>query len=204
MSTDRPALHDLAWPRRTARLLLRPPAVGDAAALFAYKSLPEVSRWTTGAPGSPQELAENLADAAWAAKMLVLELGGTVVGDLYVAVGDAWGQRGATEPVEGVQAEIGWSLDPARHGRGLAREATAALLDVLFEELGLRRVTAECFAANEPSWRLMERLGMRRETHAVRDSLHRELGWLDGYGYALLAEEWRAARSISRDPDGRR
>ena len=57
--------------------------------------------------------------------------------------------------------------------------------------LGLRRVTAGCFAGNEPSWRLMERVGMRREAHAVRDSLHRSRGWLDGLTYALLAEEWR-------------
>jgi len=39
----------------------------------------------------------------------------------------------------------------------------------------------------------MERIGMRREAHNVRDSLHRDHGWLDGFGYALLAEEWRAA-----------
>jgi RimJ/RimL family protein N-acetyltransferase len=36
----------------------------------------------------------------------------------------------------------------------------------------------------------MERLGMRRELHAVRESLHRSGEWLDGFGYALLAEEW--------------
>ena len=30
---------------------------------------------------------------------------------------------------------------------------------------------------------------MRRESHAVRDSLHRSGGWLDGFGYALLAED---------------
>jgi RimJ/RimL family protein N-acetyltransferase len=40
----------------------------------------------------------------------------------------------------------------------------------------------------------MERIGMRREAHNVRDSLHRTRGWLDGLGYALLAEEWRAVR----------
>ena len=52
-------------------------------------------------------------------------------------------------------------------------------------------MTAGCFAANEQSWRLMERLGMRRESHSLRDGLHRTRGWLDGYEYALLAEEWR-------------
>ena len=35
---------------------------------------------------------------------------------------------------------------------------------------------------------------MRRESHTVRDSLHRERGWLDGYTYALLADEWSARR----------
>lgn len=35
---------------------------------------------------------------------------------------------------------------------------------------------------------------MRRELHGVRDSLHRDLGWVDTLGYALLADEWRAAR----------
>ena len=35
---------------------------------------------------------------------------------------------------------------------------------------------------------------MRREEYAVQDSLHRTRGWLDGMTYALLADEWRAAR----------
>ncbi|MDN5771501.1 MAG: GNAT family N-acetyltransferase [Microlunatus sp.] len=69
--------------------------------------------------------------------------------------------------------------------------ATRALLRVCFAELGLRRVTAGCFADNIASWRLMERLGMRREAHTIRDSLHRSGRWLDGLRYALLAEEWK-------------
>ena len=52
-----------------------------------------------------------------------------------------------------------------------------------------------CFADNEPSWRLMERVGMRRELYAVRESLHRSGAWLDGLGYALLADEWRSRRT---------
>ena len=55
-------------------------------------------------------------------------------------------------------------------------------------------MVANCFADNTSSWRLMERLGMRRELHTVNESLHRSGQWLDGFGYALLADEWRAAR----------
>ena len=31
---------------------------------------------------------------------------------------------------------------------------------------------------------------MRREQHGVRDSWHADLGWIDGFTYAILAEEW--------------
>ena len=58
--------------------------------------------------------------------------------------------------------------------------------------MDFREVEAGAFAANEPSWRLMERVGMRRESYSVKESLHRELGWIDGVLYAMLDEEWRA------------
>ena len=81
-------------------------------------------------------------------------------------------------------------LAPEHHGQGYGTEAVSALLEICFGQLGLRRVIAGCFTDNEPSWRLMERLGMRRESHTVRDGLHRTRGWLDGFQYGLLAEEW--------------
>jgi RimJ/RimL family protein N-acetyltransferase len=35
----------------------------------------------------------------------------------------------------------------------------------------------------------MDRVGMRREGHAVAESLHRSGQWLDTVTYAVLAEE---------------
>ena len=32
---------------------------------------------------------------------------------------------------------------------------------------------------------------MRREQHGVRDGWHADLGSIDGYTYAILADEWR-------------
>jgi len=69
-----------------------------------------------------------------------------------------------------------------------------ALIGLCFGPLRLRRLHADCFLDNEPSWRLMERIGMRRELHSVKESLHRTKGWLDGLSYALLAEEWNAGQ----------
>jgi RimJ/RimL family protein N-acetyltransferase len=129
------------------------------------------------------------------AKTIVIELDGEVVGDLMLAVDDAWAQAEVAEQAKGVQAELGWSLHPDHAGHGYATEAVRELIRLCFEDLGLRRVVANCFADNEASWRLMERVGMRREQHTVRDSLHRSGEWLDGMSYALLADEWRARQS---------
>lgn len=186
------ALHDLPWPRRTERLVLRPPVLADAAAVLGYRSLPEVHRWLGRSVLTLEEAEEVVTHPERAASLLVVELDGEVVGDLMLLVQDAWGQEQVRERTLGAQAALGWAFHPAHGGRGLATEAAAALLPIAFDELGVHRVVAECFLANEPSWRLMERLGMRRESHAVQDSLHAELGWLDGLTYALLASEWRS------------
>jgi RimJ/RimL family protein N-acetyltransferase len=121
---------------------------------------------------------------------------GEIVGDLMLRVEDPWAQAEVAEHATGTQAELGWVVAPSYAGRGIATEAVTALLGICFEHLGLRRVKALCFADNTPSWKLMERVGMRREEYNVRDSLHRDRGWLDGMGYALLADEWRASHTI--------
>lgn len=185
-------LHELTWPRRTERLLLRPPVLEDAAAVLAYRSLPEVHRWMGGALQTVEETVEHLAAPHRAGSQLLVEHDGVVIGDLMLEVRDLWGQQPVRDRTVGAQAAIGWAFHPSHGGRGFATEAAEALLHIAFDDLGKHRVVAECFLANEPSWRLMERLGMRREAHAVQDSLHAELGWLDGLTYALLASEWRS------------
>lgn len=186
------ALERVTWPVRTARLTLRRARPDDADALFAYRGLPEVDRWLTQRFTAVEEWREHHVEPGRLATTLVVEREGAVVGDLYLAVRDGWAQRDVVDRPHDDEAEIGWVLDPAHQGQGYATEAVRALLRVCFEDLGLRRVVASAFLANEPSWRLMERVGMRREGVGVRDSLHRDLGWVDGVVYALLADEARA------------
>jgi RimJ/RimL family protein N-acetyltransferase len=80
-------------------------------------------------------------------------------------------------------------LHPDNAGHGYLTGAVRELIRLTLEDLRLRRVTANCFAENVSSWRLMMRVGMRRELHAVAESLHRSGVWLDTVGYALLAED---------------
>ncbi|HET8598967.1 MAG TPA: GNAT family protein [Segeticoccus sp.] len=187
------ALADLSWPHRTARLALRPARREDVEATWRYRGLPEVVQWVTSAPADLEAYRRIYLEPDRLPRTLLIERDGEVVGDLMVRVEDAWSQAEVVERAKGVQAEIGWCLDPRVHGHGYATEAVVELLRICFAELGLHRVVAYCFADNEPSWRLMERVGMRREMATVADSLHRSGRWLDGFGYALLAEEWRGA-----------
>ena len=183
----------VSWPRRTARLALRPATGDDLRAVFDIHALPEVGQWETEHPTSYAAFVLRFGEHDLLARTLVIVLDGVVIGDLYLRVSPAWAQADTADRA-GEEAEIGWCVSPDHQGRGYATEATTELVRVCFEDLGVRRVTAAAFAANAPSLRLMERLGMRQESHHVRDSLHRDLGWIDGVDYALLADEWRASR----------
>lgn len=185
------SLHDLPWPRRTERLELRPVLREDLPAIWEYRRLPEVSRWLGGAHAD--EASFVAGSDRMLARTLVVQCDGRVIGDLMVAIEDGWAQRGMEEQARAVQAELGWVFTPEVAGQGYATEAVRAVIDICFGELGLRRVHAGCFAANEPSWRLMERIGMRREEHSRATALHVSGQWLDGMDYGLLAEEWPTA-----------
>lgn len=178
----------MVWPLSTARLTLRRARVDDADAVRSYRRSPSIAEWL-GAP--PQDFAARFAAPERLDVLLIVERAGLIIGDLMVKVGDAWAPADVQEQARGVQAELGWSLRPEETGKGYATEAVEAVLRICFEELGLRRVTASCFVANTASYRLMERVGMRREARTVQDALHPSGGWRDGYSYALLADEWR-------------
>ena len=175
----------------TERLLLRPGSPADAEATWKYRRLPEVGEWLTGIPLEFDSYQAAFDDPERLASTVIVEHDGHVIGDFMLRVEDAWAQAEVTERARRTQAELGWVLDPAHTGRGFATEAVRALLRVCFDDLGVRRIVANCFLGNEASWRLMERVGMRRETHARAESLHRNGCWLDTVGYALRVEEWR-------------
>lgn len=194
--TDTP--HTDVWPLRTARLQIRPMTSSDIDTMWQWRRLPDVNRWLGLAPDTIEAFRERYLDPERLAAMHIVELlpdDGTApvpIGDIMIKLGDAWAQLEVADEAKGVEAELGWVLDPAYTGHGYATEAIRAVIDVCFGPLGLRRVHAGCFADNEPSWRLMERLGMRREEFSRKTALHRSGEWLDGMSYGILAEEWPA------------
>ena len=181
-----------SWPQLTERLAIRPIVPADLPATYAYRSLPEVSRWMPRQPRSWEEYLAAMDQPDVLEVTLVVLKGPEIIGDLYLRVEDAWAQVEVAEVGAGAQADLGWAFAPAHQGHGYATEAVAELVRICFEDLGVHRVTAIAFSENAPSLALMDRLGMRREAEFRQDAYHRDLGWLDSLGYALLAAEWRA------------
>ncbi|MCP4538471.1 MAG: GNAT family N-acetyltransferase [Chloroflexi bacterium] len=90
------------------------------------------------------------------------------------------------------QGAIGWALGIDYRGQGYGTEAARALMTFGFDSLGLHRIYATTSSQNIGSWRVMERLRMKREGH-LREA---ELGdgeWLDTLIYGILADEWQSA-----------
>ena len=187
---DRVVPPALERPVHTERLTLRPATADDADATWSYRRLEVVGEWLTEIPTDLRAYRATFADPDRLAATVVVERDGEVIGDFMLRVEDAWAQTEVADLARGVQAELGWVLDPAHTGHGYATEAVRGLLAHCFETLGVRRVVANCFLANDTSSRLMERVGMRREGHAVAESLHRSGRWLDTVTYAVLAAEW--------------
>jgi RimJ/RimL family protein N-acetyltransferase len=183
----------LECPLYTERLTLRP-AAAAADPTWKYRRLESVNEWLAGGPADLDGYRKLCSEPARLATTVIVTLGqdphAPIIGDFMLRREDAWAQLEVSDQAHDTQAELGWVLDPAHTGHGYATEAVRELLRYCFADLGVRRVTANCFLDNDTSCRLMERIGMRRELHAVQESLHRSGRWLDTVAYAILKEEW--------------
>ena len=178
-------------PLDTRRLTLRPLVPTDAAALLAYRSLPEACRYVPFEPMDEAEIARRL-HGPWARRVIAEEGEGLLIGVARRDSGELVGDISLfLSSVEHGNGEIGWLLDPRHSGHGYATEAARGVMGLAYERLGVRRVVARVDARNERSLRLCERLGMRREAHLVENEWFKGR-WSDEIDFALLAREWTA------------
>ncbi|MBP7175106.1 MAG: GNAT family N-acetyltransferase [Thermoclostridium sp.] len=172
----------------TERLFVRSFKPEDWRDLQEYISREEVMRFESPWDRSDEGMhkaAEDFSkgDDFWAVE---LKSTGKMIGHLYF---------GRTGPESFRTRMIGYIFNNCFHGNGYATEACRALLSYAFNNSGVHRVVGLCSPENKPSWKVMERLNMRREGHSLKAVTFRtnEAGqpiWWDEYRYAILAEEW--------------
>ncbi len=172
----------------TDRLVLREFTVDDAIALHAFESIPGIAE---NIGMGPLTLAETDAFVAhiieWQHEDPRRHIGLAItVGDDYTLMGRCGLERTGHEPGEAV---LWYSLHPHLWGRGLMTEAVTALVGYGFAEMGVHRVWADVDPGNIASWRVMEKVGLRREG-LLRENAFIGNRWCDSYIYAMLEREW--------------
>jgi RimJ/RimL family protein N-acetyltransferase len=84
---------------------------------------------------------------------------------------------------------FGYALQSASWGNGFALEAARLGLAHAFTAMDLERVEADIDPANQPSRRLVERLGFRQEG-LLRHRWKVDGAWSDSVWYGLLREDF--------------
>jgi len=174
----------------TKRLIIRTFQADDWQDLHEYLSDGQVVKFEPYRPfteeQSRQEAARRANDKNFLA--VCLKENGKLIGNLYFA---------AQQPDDFMAFEIGYVFNRQYQGRGYATESVRRLLRHIFEDRNAHRVEAFCNSENTASWRLLERLHMRREAHLLENVFFftDEEGnplWLNSYSYAMLQSEWQA------------
>lgn len=171
---------------RTPRLLLRKLRRGDAAAVFAYASDPEVSRYVVW------ETHRDIEDSLTFLEMMIERYHNAQVAVWAfeeITSGRLIGTGGfGNWSTAHARAEIGYTIGRADWNRGFATEALRAMIAFGFERMALNRIEAQCDVRNVASARVMEKAGMTREgTLRRRMVMHGEP--CDVYIYSMLRSE---------------
>ena len=170
------------------RVRLRPPEPRDLPSLYAWvNDADRVAPYDRFATDSYETLREGIEAAPGDERSLsprfVVERRGPdprLLG--YVGYYDA-------HPVLSM-TDIWYVLaDPAERGKGLGTEAVGLLVDHVFRVVPRPRVGATCDVDNQPSQRLLEGLGFRREG-TLRSALYHHARWHDVAVYGVTREEW--------------
>jgi RimJ/RimL family protein N-acetyltransferase len=161
-------LHSLTTPR----LLLRERRVEDIPAYLEMDSDPEVMRYVgdgsvpdpvTHAVRIRQRIAEGNGNGLWVWSVFESDKPGEFLGCALLS----------PEPMLN-RTELAYRFKRSAWGRGFATEAGRACLDFGFGECGLQEIVALAYPQNQPSQRVLAKLGFK------------QMGYHEAYGQNML------------------
>ncbi|MBA4187275.1 MAG: GNAT family N-acetyltransferase [Planctomycetaceae bacterium] len=181
----------------TARLTLRPFEEADAEPLFEYARNPNLTRFTLWdhhrTPSETVAFVRDYARLRYREGMaepyaITLTPNPKPIG----ACGCFW----ASEPNQTM--ELGYWVAEPFWGRGIAVEASEAIIQLAFRTYEPERLQARVIAGNHASARVLEKLNFRYEG-TLRASLLRRSRFDDVMIYSLLRSEW-AVSLLTKSP----
>lgn len=178
------------------RVVLREMRLADAAAMVAIVTPPEVSRYISPPPPDVEMFERFIRksqsqQAAGRLACFAVTLNGH---DLPIGMF----QVRALDP-EFRTAEWGFALGSAFWGTGLFEECADLVLDFAFSTLGVHRVEARAAVRNGRGNRALQKVGAVQEG-VLRQAFLCGGEYIDQILYAVVEDEWRAARAYGSRP----
>jgi ribosomal-protein-alanine N-acetyltransferase len=172
----------------TERLILRRCAVEDAEFMYRdWASDPEVTKYLTWPVHGSADISRMVIDS-WIADyekedtyqwMITLkDQPHSPIGSISVV----------SQNADIRKAEIGYCIGKAWWHQGIVSEALQAVMDFLFDEVGMNRIEARYDSRNPHSGGVMKKCGMQYEG-TLRQSDRNNQGICDACVYALLKQE---------------
>ncbi|UCB43519.1 MAG: GNAT family N-acetyltransferase [Dehalococcoidales bacterium] len=171
----------------TKRLILRELQESDFKAVHAYGADPEVVVYMPFGPNTKDDTKEYLKRVLNQQKeqprivytlALVRREDNKLIGSCSILV----------RSESNKEAEMGYILNRSYWNHGYITEAAKRLLRFGFEQLGLHRIYATCDPANVASFKVMEKIGMKREGLLRQHKLQKGK-WRDSFLYSILEQE---------------
>jgi RimJ/RimL family protein N-acetyltransferase/ribosomal protein S18 acetylase RimI-like enzyme len=179
-------------------LLIRPFREDDIDAYLARRSDPDVARYQDWELPYSRERAERVVKHQ-------MTLAGPEEGEWWMAIvcdpdsGEVFGDVGAELSWQGRTAEVGYTFAKEHWGRGYAVEAVEALVEHLFEVIGVTRVCGMLHPDNPASAMVLERTGFLFEGH-TRSSFWVGEELSDDWIYGMTRPDWERWRDRPRRP----
>lgn len=175
----------------TERIVLRKFTVSDAQAMFeGWANDERVTRYLTWSVHESPIVTEQLVEH-WCTEYenpnrynWVMEYEGVPIGNISVV--------NLNEKYE--FAELGYCMSKAYWNRGLMTEAAKAVIDYLFAEVGVNRVSISHAVKNPASGRVAQKCGLTFE--GTKREYFKSSGgeFLDISDYGIIRSEWTARR----------
>jgi len=153
--------------------------------LFEYLSDKETYIFEPGEPITI-ETAKNLCNKrSKNNNFLAVQLKNKVIGHIYFD---------QIRPQKLLTWEVGFIFNKKYQGKGYATESLMAIIEYEFKNKNIHKIIAHCSPKNVSSWKLLERVGMRREgklrknIYFNKDKKGNPI-WLDTYEYGLLKND---------------
>ena len=170
----------------TDRLLIRKFEVSDYNDLYEYLSNPVTYVFEPGRHVTLSEAEEvtRLISEGNSFFAVVLKQNNKMIGHLYLE---------HLEPKERLTWELGYIFNPAYQRKGYASEASEALTKYAFKNFKVHRIMARCNPDNVASWKLLEKIGYKREGYFKKYGfVHRDDNgnpiWTDAYEYSRIED----------------